>query len=457
MSPRLAVMHHSNSFFPLDLRMQVGGCAELVWVTDSSAVPEEMLLLLRRLGPVVDTFGRSIDASAGELAELGAVGIVSFVDDHIVDAALLAERLGLRYHTPDVARSLVNKQLQRAVLDEAGIPGPSFWAAPAGMERAQACEFAEQVAYPAVVKPAEGSGSRDICLVRTSGDLQAVLTDGRGPGFLVEQYMEDEPGHEPWYASYLSVESVVSRGRVGHVALTGRFPLAEPFRETGNFIPAVIPTEQVPELLALTDDAIAALGITDSVTHTEIKLTPDGPRLIEVNGRLGGRPPFVLNAVSEVNLFQVACRVALGEPIRIDGLASCDGVGYLLLLHAPMAAHRLDRVEGVDVAGALDGVTNVQVHRTPGALLDWHEGTDAKIVSVQGAVADHVELAATIARIRGAITVTVDTDRADPSRPGDGPESPTSVADRAMESAWGSRRGRIAATDVTIDANGTGR
>ena len=413
MSSRVAVMHHPNSYFPLEVRSRVEDYAELIWVVDSSAFTKEILRLLRRLGPVVDTYGRDVDDWAGELADLDTAGVVSFVDDHIVDAALLAERLGLRYHTPDVARSLVNKQLQRAVLDNAGIPGPAFWPAPAGLDHAGADLLAGLVSYPAVVKPALGSGSRDICLVRTAPELRAVLDVDGGPGFLIEEYLEDEPGHESWYASYLSVESVVSHGSISHVAMTGRFPLAEPFRETGNFIPALCPPEQVPGLLSLVDATIAALGITDSVTHTEIKLTPDGPRIIEVNGRMGGRPPFVLSRVSDVNLFPVACRVALGEPVHFDGLAPCHGVGFWLMLHAPMASDRLVAVEGTQEATALAGVTDLRINRSLGDQLDWRQGTDGKIVTVEGAVADHAELRATIARIGDAITITTDLDDPD--------------------------------------------
>jgi biotin carboxylase len=268
--------------------------------------------------------------------------------------------------------------------------------------------FADRVDYPAVVKPAEGSGSRDICLVHCPEELRSVMAAGDGPGYLVEQYLEDEPGHEPWYASYLSVESVVSHGTVGHVAMTGRFPLAEPFRETGNFIPAICSPDQAPEILSLVDDTIAALGITDSVIHTEIKLTPDGPRLIEVNGRLGGRPPFVLSGVSGTNLFQVACRVALGDPVAVDAVATCDGVGFWLMLHAPMEARRLDAVEGADAAAGLPGISDVQVNRPRGASLDWREGTDGKIVTIQGRVTDHAELAAIVARIHDTITISTD-------------------------------------------------
>ncbi len=405
---RLAVLHHPISFFPLDLRAQVCDAAELIWVVDSRLVSEEILQLLRRLGQVVDTSGRSLEATAQSLSELKVEGVVSFVDDYIEDAAHLAALLGFRYHTPEVARTLVNKQRQRAVLAAAGIAGPAFWPAPGDLDQRAAAELAARVTYPAVVKPALGSGSRFICLVRSPGELCAVLADGPDHGFLIEEYLEDQADHDPWYASYLSVESVVSGGRIGHVALTGRFPLAEPFRESGNFIPALCDAEQVPELLSMVDDTLRALQVTDSLTHTEIKLTPDGPRLIEVNGRLGGRPPFVLANVSDTNLFRMACAVALGEPVEIEGLARTEGVGFWLMLHAPMQARRLNSVTGCDEVRNFDGVSDVRVSRQSGEALDWREGTDGKVVTIEGAVDDHDQLRQTVATIRAAVTITTD-------------------------------------------------
>ena len=65
-------------------------------------------------------------------------------------------------------------------------------------------------------------------------------------------------------------------------------------------------------VLGMVADAIEALGIRTAVVHTEVKLTPEGPRLIEVNGRLGARPPFILQGISKVNLFLEACLLAVG-------------------------------------------------------------------------------------------------------------------------------------------------
>jgi hypothetical protein len=408
--PRIAVLHHARSFFPLDLFREVGDSAELLWVVDAELSEDAATdRLLRRLGTVVDTAGLNLDEAAHALAEHHPDGIVSFVDDHVETAAALAARLNLPYHTPEVAGTLVDKRRQRTALQQAGIPGPCFWPLPAGLTPGQADDLARRITYPAVLKPAEGSGSRGIRLIRAPGDLLSLLAgDAASTDCVLEEYLYDEPTQDQWFASYLSVESVVSAGRVSHVAITGRFPLAEPFRETGNFIPGILDQHLHQPVFGMVDDAIDALGITTAVIHTEIKLTPEGPKLIEVNGRLGGRPPFVLHSVSSVNLFQVACQVATGAPVSFEGLADCCDVGFWLMLQPPMSAHRVATVEGLNDLSGLHGVEMVSLDRRPGEVVDWREGTKSQVATVRGRVPDHTALAEAIESIRRKVRIGYD-------------------------------------------------
>jgi len=409
-SPRVAVLHHERSFFPLDLFHEVGDSAELLWVVDGSSSDDATTgRLLRRLGSVVDIAGLDLDQAAKCLAEHDPDGIVSFVDDHIETAAALAASLGLPYHTPEVAGILVDKRRQRSTLQKAGIPGPRFWSVPAGITSLQAADLARRIVYPAVLKPAEGSGSRAIYSITAPGDLLTLVAqDVTGSDCILEEYLFDDPVQDRRFASYLSVESVVSAGRISHVAITGRFPIAEPFRETGNFVPGILEGRLHRQVLEMVNGAIDVLGITSAAIHTEIKLTPEGPKLIEVNGRLGGRPPFVLQSVSSVNLFKVACQVAVGIPVWFEGLAGCRGVGFWLMLQPPMSAHRVATVEGLHELSQLHGVDAVCMDRGPGAAVDWREGTSSQVVTVRGRVANHSVLAETIDSIRHRVNISYD-------------------------------------------------
>jgi hypothetical protein len=408
--PKVAVLHHTRSFFPLELFQQVGDDAELLWVVDADPSGVSATdRLLRRLGSVVDIAGLDMDKAALCLADYAPDGIVSFVDDHLETAAALAARLNLPYHSPEVAAILVDKRRQRATLQQAGVPGPNFWSVAAGLTSTQIADLARRITYPSVLKPAEGSGSKGIHLVRAPADLVSLLSgEAAGCDGIVEEYLYDDSTLDPNFASYVSVESVISADRVSHVAITGRFPLAEPFRETGNFIPAVLDRDLLQPVLAMVDAAIEALGITTAVIHTEIKLTPDGPKLIEVNGRLGGRPPFVLRTVSDVNLFQVACRVALGAPVCVDGLAHCTDVGFWLMLQPPVSARRVATVEGLSELSGLYGVETVSLVKGPGEAVDWREGTDSRVATVRGRVPDHTALAETVESIRRKVRIGYD-------------------------------------------------
>ena len=387
----VAVFHNTRSFSPLDLIQRIGDSMDVVWVLESpEGFDEATTRLLRRLGTVLDITGLSHDEAARALGELSVDGIVSFVDDHLLTAAALAERLGLRYHTMETALKVADKCRQRAALHAAGVPGPAFWPIPGDIGGDELADLARRVRYPAVLKPARGSGSRGIVDVASASELVSQVAPAvGGPGFLVEEYLDDVRAEGRWYASYFSIESVVSAGVASHVAITGRFPLAPPFRETGNFLPGILAPHLEAPVLAMVERAIEALGVTDAVIHTEIKLTPQGPMLIEVNGRLGGRPPFVLETVSDVNLFETACALAVGEPYEGGGLAPCQGVGFWLMLQPPVTAHRLCGVEGLDELADLPEIDHIELNRRPGAAVDWTAGTESRVVTVRGRVADH--------------------------------------------------------------------
>jgi biotin carboxylase len=413
MPPRIAVMHHPRSFFPLDLFEQIRGTADLLWVLsgperDEATDPR----LLRRLGTVVDIAGMGRDQAAEALEAHRPEGIVSFVDDHIEDAAALANRLGLRYHTPEVALSVVDKRVQRTLAADAGIPGPSFRVVSQGMSTEVIGHLAAEVGFPVVLKPAKGSGSRGIEIAGSFEELLSLLSfqESAGGSFVgvIEEFLLDDPGRNPTFASYVSVESVVSHGRMSHVAVTGRFPLASAFRETGNFIPAAEEASTLAAVTTMAGQAIEALGILDSIVHTEIKLTPDGPKLIEVNGRLGGRPPFVLQEVSSVNLFQVACAVAAGHPVCFPRLVECDGVGFWLMFQPPPSARRVASIDGLATVNELSEVKIACVTRSIGAPVDAREGTDSKVLTVRGRTKDLAGLAKTVACIETAVAIRYD-------------------------------------------------
>jgi biotin carboxylase len=427
---RIAILHHPLSFAPFELLQQLDGYTQPLWVLDAEVAEEGLHKVLERSGPVITIAGLDLDEAAAAIDRHDPDGIVSYVDDHLVTAAELAARLGLRYHTPGAARVLMDKRLQAAALDDAGIPGPAFRPLRAGATREDVRGLTRSVTYPAVLKPAEGSGSRGIYLAHDPGELELLLAD-TSSGHIVEEYLADAPVSEPWLASYLSVESVVSAGHQSHVAITGRFPLAMPFRETGNFIPGILAPDLEGPVFEIVTAALEALHVRDAVVHTEIKLTDRGPKLVEVNGRLGGRPPFVLRSVSDVNLFAATCDVAAGIPVRYAGPAPCRAVGFWLMVQPPTSAVRVSAVHGLDHSASIPGISTVDLHAGPGEPVDWRNGTASKVVTVRGTAPNHHTLGDTIARIHRAIDIDYEYGDGSEIGTGSAPPGPEHAGERS--------------------------
>ena len=267
--------------------------------------------------------------------------------------------------------------------------------------------MAAGLAFPVVVKPLQGHSSRDVSLVEDLeqlGELFAAVAAAsasaegiEADGFIIEEYLADRPSDGPPLRFYSSVEMMVQQGRPIPLALTGKFPIAAPFRETGNFMRHPLDAAEAAEVLQLAVDAARSLGVWSGALHVEIKLTPHGPRLIEINGRVGG------GAIDNIftrrfgrSLTALAAGVALGVPVDLDAEAPDPSEGpfmYEFFVQPPKAATRLVSIGNVDRIVGTAGAETVTVRRSPGDVLDWRAGSQGYVMRVTGLAADLGELA----------------------------------------------------------------
>jgi biotin carboxylase len=290
------------------------------------------LPLMRRSGEViaVESDREVVDAARDLHRRRPIDGVLTFSESSVVVAAEIAAELGLRQNSPCTARLLTDKHAQRQALDKAGIPVPAY--API-RSAADIDDAAAEVGFPAVLKPVRGGGSMLTTPVASADQLRDAATAGlatlaatasmRGKARLLrgadEPYLLLEallPG-TPWredarYGDYVSVESAIYDGAVRHLSVSDKAPLAAGFRENGSFAPSTLPPDRVRLLHETATAALEALGVTHGITHTEIKLTADGPRIIEVNGRLGGGVWRLLELSADYDVMAEAAHAALG-------------------------------------------------------------------------------------------------------------------------------------------------
>lgn len=253
-------------------------------------------------------------------AELSArrpvAGVLCWDEGRIHAAAQVAQALGLPGGDPEAVLRCRDKHLSRLALAAEGVPQPAS-ALVRTVEEALA--FAEGVGYPAILKPRGLAASAGVVRVDDAAQLasqfpftkETVLPEA--PLFdsiLVEEFAT---GPE------ISVDSAVQGGRVQPMFLAQKVIGFPPYcEELGHFVDGADPTLGDPQLAAILQNAHAALGFTNGMTHTEFKLTPTGPKVIEVNGRLGGDLiPYLGALTTGIDPGLVAAQVACGQRVSL--------------------------------------------------------------------------------------------------------------------------------------------
>ncbi|MEU8924832.1 ATP-grasp domain-containing protein [Kitasatospora sp. NPDC048545] len=361
------------------------------------------LAALPKSATVVDTAGLTEEQLCDRAAGFGISGVITFSDGLLRTAAAVAEQCGVPFHDRATVEVLVDKFRQREALAAAGVQATACRTVRSAADLGPALAA---TGLPAVLKPRSGAGSVDTCLVRDAAELADRYAEFTGDSadpavFVLEEYLVSDPTvvGEFW-GDYVSIESAISGGEIRTVAVTGKLPLAHPFRETGYFTPALLPDGLAEEVVALEQSALRALGIREGVTHTEIKFTPDGPRLIEVNGRLGGHVSDVLKRSAGTDLLALALRLALGgfaPPEPVLGLgANCPAVAFQYFLSPPADGLAPGGGDLVDDLQAVPGVDLVDARIDPSWRANWRAGTEWLIGTVYGSTADHAALRATV-------------------------------------------------------------
>jgi biotin carboxylase len=411
--PRLAVVYGHRSLDVMQLAAAARGWCDLIWLIDQGDESAQAVRrLLERFGTVVDALGESPSAAADAVRPFEPDGLATFYDTGMAHVAEVAAALGLRFNSAASGRALEDKLHQREAFRSAGLPTPGTVDLPVGADRAAVERLGGEIDYPAVLKPRSASGSWHTFRVESAaelGELWQALDGGGGEPMIVEEYLPDGPPMPGGFeADYVSVETVALDGELYHLGLTGRFPLVAPFRETGFFVPSTLGPQQSASVVALASEALRAVGFETGCAHTEIKLTSDGPRVIEINGRIGGGVPEMLRLAAGIDMVAMAMRAALGQPPAIDGLPATTGVGYRFFYQPPSGARRVRAVDGIEELKRFPGVESVRLHRPPGTEIDAREGTRSYLFAVVGAAADTDGLLAVDDFLRTGITATYD-------------------------------------------------
>lgn len=217
------------------------------------------------------------------------VVMTSTSDGPVRTAAYVNEKLGKR---PDLsyenALCATIKSKMRDRLRECGVPIPEYYAA---VDYESFSEAVDKLDGNCIVKPADNAGSRGVVQLEPMGLLKRPdeikdrtyrysLGNSRNGTVMVEEYM-----HGP----EVSVEIMVIEGEPHILSITDKYITPPPyFVELAHCEPSRLDAKTQGQIRRVAAQAVRAIGIENAPAHVEIKVTEEGPKIVELAARLGG-------------------------------------------------------------------------------------------------------------------------------------------------------------------------
>ena len=293
----------------------------------------------------------------------GVAGITSSSEYYIHTAASVAQTLGLPGPPREAIAICRDKYAQRRCFKRAGVGTPDFRAV---RSVEQAVNAARLLGFPVVVKPVSGTGSLGVTLCVGDREVEfhadALLQQRRNERGLTipQQTLVEELAQGPEYSVETFGAAVIGITRK-HL---GPWPN---FVEVGHDFPADVSPAVEQMIVQEVISATTALGLNWGPAHIELRVTPDGPKIIEVNPRLaGGYIPELVRLATGIDLIEETLRLTLGqEPQLSRKLQRTASIRFVLSPDEGV----LDQWEGLDRARQVQGVEEVQAYATAGTHL----------------------------------------------------------------------------------------
>lgn len=294
-------------------------------------------------------------------------GIMTLASDMPMQTvAMVAKELKLVGVSEDTALKATNKGKMRAALKAANVPVPLYFRVFTKDEYLNAVNEIRELGYRCIIKPADNSGSRGIYLLedyspKSIEEAYAYSRQSSRSGeLMVEEYME---------GAEVSVETLSINGKCHVIQVTDKVTTGAPyFVEMGHSQPSRQPEYIRSEIEKVAIAANHAIGIEDGPSHTEIKVTKDGPKIVELGARLGGDniTTYLTPLSTGVDMVESCIKIALGELPDIEKkICKASAIRYF-----DVEQGTIKNITGIEEAERIPGVRQIYVVHGVGETLN---------------------------------------------------------------------------------------
>lgn len=216
--------------------------------------------------------------------------VITFLDKGVEPCSWVTQHLNLPGNPHLAAKATRDKYFMRQILEKNAIPHPKFKFIESFSDLAAAANI---IGYPLIFKPVGATLSKGIFKINAASDLEpsykAMLelsNPKHDPNFLF--YPKGYIAEEFMSGKEFSVEGIASQGKIYFAGVTEKWTNPDNFIEIQHVFPARIDSEIHKIILNATQQALRAINWQCGGFHIEVMLTEQGPRIVEMNGRLGG-------------------------------------------------------------------------------------------------------------------------------------------------------------------------
>ena len=301
-------------------------------------------------------------------------GVITIASDMPMrSVAAVVKELGLIGVTMDTAIKATNKYEMRKALREYGVPVPVFYRA---SNQEQFLEAISHFDSDVIVKPADNSGSRGVVKISPKSKKELLVESylysrdsSRNGDVVVEEYMS---GPE------VSVETMSFNGVCNVIQITDKLTTGAPhFVEMGHSQPSMLDSKIKEQIANIAISANKAIGITDGPSHTEIIVTNEGPKIVELGARLGGDciTTHLVPLSTGVDMVECSIRIALGEKPDITKKYNKGSAIRYFNQHSGV----IKSIYGIEKAKQISGIKNVELVNSIGDKIGNIESSVSRI------------------------------------------------------------------------------
>ncbi|WP_311370697.1 ATP-grasp domain-containing protein [Anaerococcus hydrogenalis] len=285
-------------------------------------------------------------------------GIITIASDRpMTTVAKVAKELDLIGIDEKTAINATNKSKMRDALKAYGVPIPMYFSVEDYDQYIKAIDNLRNKKYKCIVKPADNSGSRGIRLVENYDidQLKKIYDyckkNSNSGKLVVEEYMQ---------GSEVSVETISRNGACNVIQITDKLTTGAPyFVEMGHNQPSQFPIDIIEKIKKVAIDANKAVGIENGPSHTEIKVTKDGPKIVELGARLGGDniTTHLVPYSTGINMVEASIKMALGEEIDITKKIDMASAAR----YKKCDIGKIVEISGIDEAREVSGIKDIKI------------------------------------------------------------------------------------------------